>query len=292
MHLNRRTFLASWLLPSLTKPASSLQKQLDEAMAQRQGSALVLDAATGKPVAQHRLAAAATRLVAPGSIIKPFVLASLIEANVIEASTRHNCERTLRISGRNLDCSHIATAEPLDPVSALAYSCNNYFARFAARLKPHDFVRTLTSFGLTSSTKLTASELTAQVTLPKNVGQLQLLALGEAGIRVTVLEIAAAYRRLASIQREGGARTQQLSLVFNGLSAATAYGTARLARPPSIAVAGKTGTATEHANGRTHAWFAGYAPAEHPELIVVVFLETGSGGGDAAPVARQVFATI
>jgi cell division protein FtsI/penicillin-binding protein 2 len=48
-------------------------------------------------------------------------------------------------------------------------------------------------------------------------------------------------------------------------------------------VAGKTGTSAGHA------WFAGFAPAERPEVVVVVFLESGTGGADAAPVAGTVF---
>jgi penicillin-binding protein 2 len=40
---------------------------------------------------------------------------------------------------------------------------------------------------------------------------------------------------------------------------------------------------------RDHAWFAGFAPYESPKLSVVVFLEHGgSGGKDAAPVARKI----
>lgn len=55
-----------------------------------------------------------------------------------------------------------------------------------------------------------------------------------------------------------------------------------------IPVSGKTGTA--EVPGRTsHAWFAGYAPAENPEIVIAVFVENGGGGsGVAAPVARRV----
>ncbi|HEX6970969.1 MAG TPA: penicillin-binding transpeptidase domain-containing protein, partial [Limnochordia bacterium] len=55
-----------------------------------------------------------------------------------------------------------------------------------------------------------------------------------------------------------------------------------------IPVAGKTGTA-EAPSGSSHAWFASYAPADHPEIVVVVFVDHGgSGAGIAAPVAREV----
>lgn len=68
-----------------------------------------------------------------------------------------------------------------------------------------------------------------------------------------------------------------------------------------VAVAGKTGTAQveQHTREksdekkswyiyRAHAWFAGWAPANNPELAVVVMVEHGGGGGkNAAPIAVE-----
>lgn len=68
-----------------------------------------------------------------------------------------------------------------------------------------------------------------------------------------------------------------------------------------VEIAGKTGTAQVeqrlrdkndekrllYAN-RSHAWFAGWAPAEAPELAIAVMVEHGGGGGkNAAPIAVQ-----
>jgi len=66
----------------------------------------------------------------------------------------------------------------------------------------------------------------------------------------------------------------------------TGYNTVRV---PSVAIAGKTGTAETGGNLPDHAWFAGYAPADAPRIAVVVALEHGgSGAGAAGPIARQV----
>jgi penicillin-binding protein 2 len=55
-----------------------------------------------------------------------------------------------------------------------------------------------------------------------------------------------------------------------------------------VAVAGKTGTA-ENPDGDPHAWFAGYAPAEDPQIAMVVLIENGGEGSQvAAPLFRQV----
>lgn len=58
----------------------------------------------------------------------------------------------------------------------------------------------------------------------------------------------------------------------------------------SIPVAGKTGTAEAGgADAEPHSWFAAYAPADNPEIALVVLAENaGEGSTVAAPLARQV----
>jgi penicillin-binding protein A len=67
-------------------------------------------------------------------------------------------------------------------------------------------------------------------------------------------------------------------------------GTGTAAAISGVQVAGKTGTA-EVADGDSHAWFAGFAPADDPQIAVVVIVENaGSGGSVAAPIAKKVMA--
>ena len=66
----------------------------------------------------------------------------------------------------------------------------------------------------------------------------------------------------------------------------TAYGSVRL---ESVAVAGKTGTASAGEGRRDHAWFAGYVPADAPKLAFVIVLEhAGDGATAAGPVAKRL----
>lgn len=79
-------------------------------------------------------------------------------------------------------------------------------------------------------------------------------------------------------------------------------GTAFYRRLKELEVSGKTGTAQVAKLGkyriksrdlpfklRDHAWFAAYAPAEAPEIVVIVFNEHGGGGSStAAPIAMSV----
>lgn len=77
-------------------------------------------------------------------------------------------------------------------------------------------------------------------------------------------------------------------------------GTGRQARMKDYTVAGKTGTAqvvsldaqTDKRKHGDHAWFTSYAPAEAPEIAVVVLIEHGGkGGAVAAPLAKKVIET-
>ena len=57
----------------------------------------------------------------------------------------------------------------------------------------------------------------------------------------------------------------------------------------SIPVAGKTGTA-EFFGKQDYAWFASYAPVNNPEYVIVaMFEEGGSGGGNVAPLVKKIY---
>ncbi|HEY3248072.1 MAG TPA: penicillin-binding protein 2 [bacterium] len=79
--------------------------------------------------------------------------------------------------------------------------------------------------------------------------------------------------------------------LHEGLLAVVERGTGRASRIEGLLVGGKTGSA-ENPRGKPHAWFAGYAPADHPRLVLVAFVEHGyRGGRTAAPIVRAVLTT-
>jgi cell division protein FtsI/penicillin-binding protein 2 len=277
----RLLLLCAALTPALF--AADLQQAMDSLMGNRAGAAVALDVDSGRILAHYHLKVAAQRLAPPGSAVKPFTLLALLGSGSPPRALV--CRRILNIGGRQMDCTHPASPDPLDAVAALAYSCNYYFASIARGLRNTDLVEAFTRAGLTSRTGLYPEEAVGEIFPPANLEGRQLLALGEANIRVTPLEMVFAYRKLA-LQRN------LPPTILNGLKAATEYGTARLARPPGVIVAGKTGTALDSASGQAHAWFAGFAPADSPRIALVIFLEQGVGGRDAAPVARQLFHVV
>jgi penicillin-binding protein 2 len=58
----------------------------------------------------------------------------------------------------------------------------------------------------------------------------------------------------------------------------------------SIPVAGKTGTAESGPGRDDHSWYASWAPAGHPKVVVVCMIEHGGFGAEAAaPCAKQIY---
>ncbi len=82
-----------------------------------------------------------------------------------------------------------------------------------------------------------------------------------------------------------------LAFLRDALHGVTTEGTAAGSFGPGypIAVAGKTGTG-EVAGKQDTAWFASFAPAEDPQLVVVGMVsQGGTGGTTAAPMVREVY---
>jgi cell division protein FtsI/penicillin-binding protein 2 len=140
--------------------------------------------------------------------------------------------------------------------TALAYSCNCFVAHMAERLAPGEL-----PYGRRVS----------------GTDALRLQALGEAGVSLTVAELAELYRRLALTARPE---------VITGLEGAVEFGTARLAAVPGVKVAGKTGSV------HGAAWFAGWMPSRTPEVVIAVRIPGQSGGSDAAPVAAEMLRAL
>lgn len=53
-------------------------------------------------------------------------------------------------------------------------------------------------------------------------------------------------------------------------------------------IAGKTGSAESSVEGQAHAWFAGFAPYNNPEIAVAVVVENGGSGGYTSEVAKKI----
>jgi cell division protein FtsI/penicillin-binding protein 2 len=271
-----------------TGDREKLQQAVERAMEGRTGAAVVADVSTGQILAAQGLDLAARRLERPGSTVKPFVLKDLLESGKLNASQRLQCRRPLWIAGVRMDCTHPDSVADLNAEEAIAYSCNSYFADAATRLSSKELTQALRRAGFDSPTGLAKEEASGRIEIPRDRSMLQLEALGDRGIEVTSLELLRAYRRLA-LQKRNGIAAEVDGPVFAGLEQSVAYGMAHAANVDGMSIAGKTGTAASRESAKTHGFFLGYAPADKPEIVVVVYLEQGRGG-DAAGLAHSVFA--
>jgi penicillin-binding protein 2 len=141
------------------------------------------------------------------------------------------------------------------------------------------------------------------------------LAVGQGQLAVTPLQLAVAYSTLANggtvvrphvgravLDSNGRivrmlrfparrhVRLYDIGAIRDGLFAGAHSGTSgSVFGSFPVPVAGKTGTA-EAPPGSDHSWYASWAPAYNPKLVVVVMIEHGGFGAEAAaPAAKEIY---
>ena len=142
------------------------------------------------------------------------------------------------------------------------------------------------------------------------------MSIGQGDVQTTPLQIANAFAAIAnggtlyrphigaSVNRPGqtphefpvetigkiGVSQEHIDVIAEGLRKVASQGTAAATFGDfPVPVAGKTGTA-EFKPKQPFAWFAGYAPFDKPEYVVVAMVEEGGGGSlNAAPIVRRIF---
>ena len=251
-------------------PALGQSKPVADALARAlrgtQASAVVLNVRTGERLASVSVA----RRGAPGSVIKPLLLEYALEHGVVRAETEVYCRRDLHVGARLLPCTHPATSPVFTAESALAESCNTWFAEMGRRLSGPGLEAALRGIGLPHNSMETAG-----------VEQRQLAVLGLNGVTASPLELARAYRQLVEQMWPDGP-------VARGLRGSVEYGMANPAHVQDMVILGKTGTASDPGEAWTHGWFAGILPSR---LVIVVYVPHGDGG-TAARLARQFFIAL
>lgn len=186
----------------------------------------------------------------PGSTVKPLI------ATLLNPALRFPCLRKLRVSGLRLDCSHAPVPGALALETALAASCNSWFAQASRRLEPTAVMRLIQAEGGQAGAARTQDELVLQV-------------LGLHAVFFTPAALARAYARLHQFASPA---------IRRGLEGAVAYGTASQSAGTPILLAGKTGTVLQGG------WFAGWSN----RAVIALFLPDSTGAAGAAPAAKEI----
>jgi len=260
------------------------------ARADRPGAIVVLDPETGTVLASVERAGAsphpATQPRTPGSVVKPLLALAAIHEGQIEPDETIACAGPREIDGVGSSC--FAEHGELDLAGGLRTSCNHYAYALAERLGRDGIERHFARFGVDTG---------------GGAGGAPLVGTGHGGVAISPRGVALAYAALATGGPIAGVgegwpyTTDELALVHGALRGVVddEGGTGRAAAVEGLAVAGKTGTADVELDGGALRlnWFAGWAPAAAPEVVIVVQLEgEGTGGGTAAPVAGELFGAL
>jgi cell division protein FtsI (penicillin-binding protein 3) len=256
---------------------------------------------------------AITDVFEPGSMMKPFAIASALETGKFTPTTPVDATPGwIRISGYTIKDHR--NYGPIDITRIITKSSNVGVTKVALQLEPEHMWSTYDRFGFGDVTGSGFPGESAGVLRNhrrwRKVEQAT-LAYGY-GISVTVLQLAEAFAALADdgrLRRPSliqGAANPAISVLDPVIARQVAAmletvtgpeGTGRAARVENYRVSGKTGTSRKaSASGyasRYIASFAGFAPSSHPKLVCIVMINDPSGsqfyGGQ---VAAPLFSTV
>jgi stage II sporulation protein D len=297
-------------LPGIPPP---LEKILESAIGDSEGTILVMDPRSGTMRAVWNSRLAFEQSFPPGSAIKPFVLLAGLRSGIVGVDSRRECRGGYLTSELKIDCSHKRRSRPFDPVEALAYSCNDYFGQLGEKLSESAFLSTLNAFGFGQRTGVNAArEASGTVRGGEwNAGSV----LGETpNLLVTPIQLLVAYSALFNgglvfrplIEHQSSDTSthikatlrieeQDREMIEAGMRGAIRFGTASQAGFGTMEgrrVFGKTGTSGSSNGFRTQGWFVGFAGNGRTPSIGIVVLLKRATGRDAAAVAARALASI
>lgn len=257
---------------------------------------------------------AITDVFEPGSTMKPFTIAAALESGRWQPDSQVFCENgAFRVADYTIHDDH--KAGWLDISGILAHSSNIGSAKLAMDVGSTSMFEILRNVGFGNRSGIGLSGESPGIVLPpERWGPVETanIAFGQ-GIAVTPLQLAAAFSvfankgefvspRLFSDQVEQRRRVMPAKIASEVLTmleyATSEDGTGKYAVPEGYRIGGKTGTAQKpnarggYSKGRYMAVFAGVAPVNDPQLVIVVVVDEPEksiyGGQVAAPIFRHI----
>lgn len=262
----------------------------------------------------------------PGSTFKILTMSAAMEEGLINMNTTYTCTGGIHVSDATIHCTGTHGTQTLK--EAAAHSCNPAFITFGLQLGNEKFYEYMNDFGLMSGTGIDLDgEATGVFASPESFTQLDLAcyAFGQ-NFNVTPIALIAAQAACVNggylhtpylveqIMDSDGSITYQhdntpvrqvvseetSAHVRECLEYVVSDGTGRNGQVKGYRVGGKTGTADKGQTGDLVVSFVSFAPADDPQVIILVTMDTPSrsagtsvsGGSMVAPVNSKIMADI
>ena len=264
----------------------------------------------------------------PGSTFKILTLSAALEEGVVDKTTTVNCGGSVSISGYTIHCSNKNGHGLQTLVQSVGNSCNPAFINYGLRIGSEKFYEYMRSFGLMNTTGIDlGGEAVGVFAADSSFTQLDLAcyAFGQ-NFTVTPLTLISAqaacvnggylhtpylveritdsdgnvtYRHDSTPVRQVISE-QTSATVRECLEYVVASGTGKNGQVAGYRVGGKTGTADKGQTGDVVVSFLCFAPADDPQVIMLLTLDTPSrstgtyvsGGNMVAPTASSIMSEV
>lgn len=261
----------------------------------------------------------------PGSTAKPFTVATGLETGKLKET--YECDGVERIGGHDIKCSNRSGHGTETIEKAVMDSCNDALMGMAIDIGKEDFYKyqNIFNFGLKTNIDLPGEARTDGLIYTVDNTNLTSLATNSFGqnFNVTMVQLASAFSSLINggyyyqphlvrkIIDENGNTVQnvensplkqtiskQTSDTVKGyLYKTVSEGTGKSAKVPGYSMGGKTGTAQKgnREDKKYVVSFIGFAPVEHPQVLVYVVIDEANVAEDdqssalATALAKRIF---
>ena len=264
----------------------------------------------------------------PGSTFKILTLSAALEEGVVDKTTTVNCGGSVNISGYTIHCSNKNGHGLQTLVQSVGNSCNPAFINYGLRIGNEKFYEYMRSFGLMNTTGIDlGGEAVGVFAADSSFTQLDLAcyAFGQ-NFTVTPLALIAAQAACVNggylytphfaqqitdsdgnvIWQHDDTPVRQViseetsATVRECLEYVVASGTGKNGQVAGYRIGGKTGTADKGQTGDVVVSFLCFAPADDPQVIMLITMDTPSratgtyvsGGNMVAPTASTIMAEI
>ncbi|MCI9080114.1 MAG: peptidase [Lachnospiraceae bacterium] len=265
---------------------------------------------------------ATMQLTAPGSTFKPITIIAGIKEGVISPGTDIFCDGVFDKLSPSLRCwNHSGHGNVPDAATAVQFSCNDYLCEISYRMGilnggEYNDKKALSKlqeyaelFHLDKKTGIEIAESEPHITDKYGIQS----AIGQGTHNYSTVQLARYINSVAtsgkvyalSLIRGVTGKNRKLTsnktviedkielpsyiwdVVHSGMEQFAENNT--VLKDIKLKVAGKTGTAQESADRPDHSLFAGYAPADKPEISIAIRIANGYGSSNATAIGKDIF---